>query len=88
MPPPFSFCPWTLKRSAVYRERNRTYFLPLLFRVKSLKSDGNIVGHIQFDNCNAIHYANECSDVIKQGLSTFTGAEEEFIKRKLLLYQI
>ena len=50
------------------------------FRVKSLKSDGNIVGHIQFDNCNAIHYANECSDVIKQGLSTFTGAEEEFIK--------
>ena len=32
MPPPFSFCPWTLKRSAVYRERNRTYFLPLLLK--------------------------------------------------------
>ena len=30
MPPPFSFCPWVLKRSLIYREHNRSYFLPLL----------------------------------------------------------
>ena len=56
MPPPFSFCPWVLKRSLIYREHNRSYFLPLLVsnfdkkliilfkkvKIKTLLTDGGL----------------------------------------------